>query len=64
MTEYTLNRPGEAGRLDQYPRYPGQMGSSLNLFPADYVGALTGALGQIDINSMVSRPHLPRHREQ
>jgi len=55
MTDYSVNRPGDGTPLSPtYQRYPGQLGT-ISPFPADYVGALNGALGQIDISAaMVS----------
>lgn len=57
MTDYSVNRPGDSplspgGMEHPYPRFPSQMG--LGPFPADYVGALSGALSQLDISAMVS----------
>lgn len=69
MTDYTVSRPSDAGnlspgRMDQsFGRYPGQLGGSplgppLGSYPTDYVGALSGALGQLDLNTaMVSAAH-------
>lgn len=57
MTDYSVNRPGDSplspgGMEHPYPRFRSQMG--LGPFPADYVGALSGALSQLDISAMVS----------
>lgn len=61
MTDYTVNRPGDqsplsATRMDPtYGRLTGHMSAgSLGGYPADYVASLTGALGSLDINAMVS----------
>jgi hypothetical protein len=58
MTDY-VNRPGDGTPLSpSYQRYPGQMATPISQFPAEYVGALTGAIGQLDIQAaMVSTRH-------
>lgn len=56
MTDY-VNRPGDGTPLSpSYQRYPGQLATPISPFPAEYVGALNGAIGQLDIQAaMVSQ---------
>lgn len=67
--DLSLNRPGDASPVSpgarpdpSYARL--SMSATLSPFPPDYVGALNGALGQLDINAMASRVPQPQLTQQ